>query len=447
MNNKTSAAPNSTDLLATRILIGLVVGVVLGVLARWLINTVPSADPPLQWLAVQVLDPIGKIFLRLLFFVVVPLVFASLALGVLQLGRLDQLGKMAGWTFLIFTINMAVGVALGLVLMNIVEPGGRLDGETKTRMLAQFGQGAIEAKEKAAQLTGLNFDTLVEMFMPRNLLRSIVDFDLLPMILFALLFGMAATHLATTRKQSLAESLETLIEIMTRLVHWALLLAPIAVPAMIFSVTLKFGLEFLQSLAWFVGVVLVAMAIQLFIVMSALLKIGAGRSPVIFFRAIRTILITAFSTSSSNATLPTTIQVSREKLGISPSTAGFVLPLGATMNMSGTALYEGCVVLFVAQVYGIELSIVQQATLVILAVLSAVAVAGVPGASLPLIVGLLVNFGLPGEGVALILGIDRLLDMARTVLNVAGDVVTACIVDKRLGLEARQNSPDSTGAG
>ena len=447
MNSNAGSASISTDRLATRILWGLVIGIVLGLLARWLSSAVPSTDKQIQWLAVQVLDPIGKVFLRLLFFVVVPLVFASLALGVLQLGRLDKLGKMAAWTFLIFAINMAVGVVLGLVLMNMVDPGSRLDEVTQKRMLAQFGQGAIEAKEKAAQLTGLSFDSIVEMFLPRNILRSVVDFDLLPMILFALLFGMAGTTLATSRRQSLSESLETLIEVMTRIVHWALMLAPIAVPAMVFSVTVKFGLEFLQSLAWFVGVVLVAMVFQLFIVMSALLKIGAGRSPVIFFRAIRTILITAFSTSSSNATLPTTIQVSREKLGISPSTAGFVLPLGATMNMSGTALYEGCVVLFVAQIYGIDLSIAQQATLVLLAVLSAVAVAGVPGASLPLIVGLLVNFGLPGEGVAMILGIDRLLDMARTVLNVAGDVVTACIVDKRLGMSSADLAPEVSGAG
>jgi DAACS family dicarboxylate/amino acid:cation (Na+ or H+) symporter len=160
-----------------------------------------------------------------------------------------------------------------------------------------------------------------------------------------------------------------------------------------------------------------------------------------FFKATRAILVTAFSTSSSNATLPTTIQVSREALGISASTAGFVLPLGATMNMSGTALYEGCVVLFVAQVYGVPLSLGSQVTLLLLAVLSAVAVAGIPGASLPLIVGLLANFRIPPEGIALIIGVDRVLDMARTTLNVAADVVTACIVDERL--RPGENSAES----
>jgi DAACS family dicarboxylate/amino acid:cation (Na+ or H+) symporter len=174
------------------------------------------------------------------------------------------------------------------------------------------------------------------------------------------------------------------------------------------------------------------MAVHLFGTMSLLLKLFSKTSPRVFFQATRAIMITAFSTSSSNATLPTTIQVTREKLGVSNSTASFVLPLGATMNMSGTALYEGCVVLFLAQVYGVELALGQQVMLVVLAVLSAVAVAGVPGASLPIIVGLLVNFGIPPEGIALILGVDRLLDMARTVLNVAADAVTAVIVDEQL---------------
>jgi DAACS family dicarboxylate/amino acid:cation (Na+ or H+) symporter len=196
-------------------------------------------------------------------------------------------------------------------------------------------------------------------------------------------------------------------------------------------------MEFLQSLFLFVATVLVGILVHLFGTMSLLLKLLTKRSPREFFRAIRAILVTAFSTSSSNATLPTSIQVTRENLGVSASTAGFVLPLGATMNMSGTALYEGCVVLFIAQVYGIDLSLGQQVTLLSLAVLSAVAVAGIPGGSLPLIVGLLATFGIPPEGIALILGTDRLLDMARTVLNVAADVVTACIVDERVKPGAR----------
>jgi DAACS family dicarboxylate/amino acid:cation (Na+ or H+) symporter len=272
---------------------------------------------------------------------------------------------------------------------------------------------------------GFSLNTVVEMFMPRNLLKDAVEFQPLPLILFALLVGAAGTQLKEEHRLRLQNGLEIVVELMTRIVHYALSLAPYAVPALIFSVVIKFGMEFLQSLFLFVATVLVGILIHLFGTMSLLLKLLTKRSPREFFRAIRAILITAFSTSSSNATLPTSIQVTRENLGVSASTAGFVLPLGATMNMSGTALYEGCVVLFIAQVYCIDLSLVQQVTLLSLAVLSAVAVAGIPGGSLPLIVGLLATFGIPPEGIALILGTDRLLDMARTVLNVAADVVTA----------------------
>jgi len=287
----------------------------------------------------------------------------------------------------------------------------------------------------------------VEMFMPRNLMQAVVGpdrgriGDVLPLILFALLVGAAGTTLADGQRASLQHGLEVVTNVMTRIVQFALRLAPYAVAALLASIVIKLGIEFLQKLLLFVVGVLVVMAVHLFGTMSLMLKLLSRRSPAQFFKAISTIMVTAFSTSSSNATLPTTIQVSRERLGISAPTAGFVLPLGATMNMSGTALYEGCVVLFIAQVYGVHLSIGQQVTLLLLAVLSAVAVAGVPGASLPLIVGLLATFGAPPEGIALILGVDRILDMARTVLNVAADVVTAVIVDERMG-----NSPPAADA-
>jgi DAACS family dicarboxylate/amino acid:cation (Na+ or H+) symporter len=433
------STPRNSDRLATRILIGLVIGIVLGVGARWLAGGSPVFQERLKWFADQVCDPLGQVFLRLLFFVVVPLVFASLALGVVQLGRLDRLGPLAGKTFALFGINMAIGVALGLVMMNLLKPGVGLDPAVKEQMLQQFAGKADEyqASAKAQNEQGFTLNTVVEMFMPRNLLLAVTGQsparigDVLPLILFALLVGAAGTMLAEEKRQSLQRGLDILCELMTRIVHFALCLAPYAVPAMIFSTIVKFGTEFLQAVLLFVVGVLVVMAIHLFGTMSLLVKVLGRRSPVAFFKAIRAVMVTAFSTSSSNATLPTSIQVARENLGVSAPTAGFVLPLGATMNMSGTALYEGCVVLFVAQVFGIDLSFGQQVTLLLLAVLSAVAVSGIPGGSLPLIVGLMINFGIPGEGIALILGVDRLLDMARTVLNVAADVMTACIVDAR----------------
>jgi len=218
---------------------------------------------------------------------------------------------------------------------------------------------------------------------------------------------------------------------MTGIVRFALRLAPYAVPAMIFSVIVKVGFDIIVALGLFVVGCVLMLLLHLFGTMSLWLKFLARRSPAQFFRDIKAVLVTAFSTSSSSATLPAALAVARERLGISPSTAGFVLPLGTTMNMSGTALYEGCVVLFVAQVFGMHLDLAQQVTLVFLSVLSAVAVAAIPGGSLPLIAGLLAAFGIPPEGIAIVLGVDRILDMTRTMTNVGADLVTTAVVDAR----------------
>lgn len=427
--------------LANRILIGLLIGAVAGTVMLLVGSVAPAALQFSRDLSTAVLDPFGQVFLRMLFFVVIPLVFASLALGVAQLGKLSDLGPLAWRTFSLFVANMAIGVALGLVMMNVLDPGGRLDPDTQTELVQQYGgaaQGHIDTK---AQQPALNFSTLVQMFMPRNLFGAFVGNnrdllgEVLPLILFAILVGAAGTQLTREKRDKLQSGLELVTDLMTRIVHFALLLAPFAVPALIFSVVVRIGFDILIALGLFVVGALFVMALHLFGTMSVWLKLGTHRSPLQFFRQIAPVLVTAFSTSSSNATLPASLATAREPLGIRPTTAGFVLPLGATMNMSGTALYEGCVVLFVAQVFGIELGLGQQITLLALAVMSAVAVAGIPGGSLPLIAGLLITFGIPPEGIGIVLGADRILDMARTVVNVGADLVTAAIVDERMGAD------------
>ena len=429
----------SSQRLATRILWSLVVGAALGSVVLLVGHWQPRLLEGSRRIAIQVLDPLGRTFLHLLFFVVVPLIFSSLALGIVQLGRLDQLGKMAARAAALFAANMAIGVTLGLLLMNLVRPGNAIDEETKAGLRSEFAAKAREAVEAREKQPAMNFSALVDMFMPRNLVKAVVEFQMLPLIVFALLVGVAGTQLAPESRRQLQTALEIVSELMTRIVHYALLLAPVAVPALVFSVIVKAGFEVLVALLGFVLLCLGAMAIHLFGTMSVWLKLFTRRQPLQFFAATRTILATAFSTSSSNATLPTTMQICRENLGLSPGVVGFVIPLGATMNMSGTALYEGCVVLFVAQIYGVDLPLVQQIGLLLLAVLSAVAVAGIPGASLPLIAGLLTTFNVPAEGLAIIIGVDRLLDMARTVLNVEADVVTACIVEEKMGKEGGES--------
>jgi Na+/H+-dicarboxylate symporter len=376
-----------------------------------------------------------------LFFVVIPLVFASLAMGIAQLDRLGQLGPLAGRTFLLFFLNMSIAVGLGLLVMNMVGPGENLAPEAQARLMDEYGGTAAKHVERGASQPALTPMTIVEMFMPRNLFGAFVGNgretlgDVLPLILFAILVGAAALRMARERREKLRSGLELVNDLMTGIVHFALALAPFAVPALIYSVIIKIGWDIVVALGLFVVSCVVVMLLHLFGTMSIWVRLLARRRLGEFWRQLRPVLVTAFSTSSSAATLPTALAVARDSLKISTPVAGFVLPLGTTMNMAGTALYEGCVVLFVAQVFGIDLSLGQQLTLLLLSVLSAVAVAAIPGGSLPLIAGLLASFGIPPEGIGIILGVDRILDMTRTMVNVGSDVVTTAVVDRYTKLD------------
>jgi DAACS family dicarboxylate/amino acid:cation (Na+ or H+) symporter len=436
--------------LANRILLGLAVGAVAGIATLLIGAVAPGVLDGAREFAKHVLDPLGQVFLRMLFFVVIPLVFASLAMGIAQLERLGQLGPLAGRTFALFFLNMSIAVGLGLLVMNLVGPGESLAPEAQASLMEEYGGSAAQHVERRAGQPDLTPMTIVEMFMPRNLFGAFVGNsrdtlgDVLPLILFAILVGCAALRLSVDRREKLRSGLELVNDLMTGIVHFALALAPFAVPALIYSVIIKIGWDIVAALALFVVSCVTVMLLHLFGTMSIWVRFLARRPVGEFWRQMRPVLVTAFSTSSSAATLPTALAVARDPLKISPPVAGFVLPLGTTMNMAGTALYEGCVVLFVAQVFGIDLSLAQQLTLLLLAVLSAVAVAAIPGGSLPLIAGLLAAFGIPPEGIGIILGVDRILDMTRTMVNVGADVVTTTVVDRFTRLAgARKIDPGS----
>ncbi|TBR39874.1 MULTISPECIES: dicarboxylate/amino acid:cation symporter [Dyella] len=429
---------NTPPRLASRILWGLALGVIAAVITLAIGQFHPATLKAMQAVSTAVFDPLGQIFLRMLFFVVIPLVFASLASGVVQLGNLERLGPLAGRTFFLFFANMAIAVVIGLVMMNLLQPGHHLDPASKAQLMQEYGGGAALAVERQHEQPSMSFATIVEMFMPRNLFGAFVGNsraalgDVLPLILFAIFVGAAGLQLSEEKRKKLQSGLDLISEVMTGIVGFALRLAPIAVPAMIYSVIVKVGVDILLTLAVFVLGCAVALGIHLFGTMSIWLRFLAGRSPLAYFRQIRPLLVTAFSTSSSSASLPASLAIARDELKLSPSTAGFVLPIGATMNMSGTALFEGCVVLFVAQAFGVDLNLGQQCVLMLLSVLSAVAVAGIPGGSLPLIAGLLATFGVPPEGIGIVLGVDRILDMLRTTVNVGSDMVTATVVDAQM---------------
>jgi DAACS family dicarboxylate/amino acid:cation (Na+ or H+) symporter len=430
--------------LANRILVGLLIGAVAGGITLLLGGAYPGVLTAAREFATLALDPLGQVFLRMLFFVVIPLVFASLAMGVAQLERLTQLGPLALRTFSLFAVNMGIAVALGLVMMNLLEPGSAMAPEAREQLMEEYGGSAQQHIARRAEQPAVTPMTIVEMFMPRNLFGAFVGNsrdalgDVLPLILFAILVGAAAVGMEEAKRDQFRSGLSIVTELMTRIVHFALSIAPYAVPAMIYSVIVKVGWDIVIALGVFVAGCIAVMLLHLFGTMSIWLRFLARRNPLEAWRALRPVLVTAFSTSSSAASLPTALAAARDDLGVKPPVASFVLPLGTTMNMSGSALYEGCVVLFVAQVFGIDLSFAQQMTLLLLAVLSAVAVAAVPGGSLPLIAGLLAAFGIPPEGIGIILGVDRILDMTRTMVNVGSDVVTTTVVDRFTRLDEKR---------
>lgn len=414
--------------LHTKILIGLVVGASGGLAANaW------AADA--RWLAIlvdYVANPIGQVFLRMLFMVVVPLVFASLVMGVAGFGDLKALGRIGGKTLAFFLFTTLIASAVGLLMVNVIRPGLALDEAVRAGLMAEYA-GAASQRVEAAQ-TAFGVQTFVNI-VPRNPVDAAARGDMLALIFFTIVFGLALARLPEKVSGPLLRTIEGIGRTVEIMIGFAMKLAPIGVTGLIFAVTARFGFEILESLGLYVVVVLVGLAIHLFVVIPLLARGLAGQGYRTFFRRARSVIVTAFSTSSSNATLPTTIRTAQEEFGVPRNVAGFVMPLGATMNMNGTALFEGVTVLFLAQAFGVHLSLGMQVVVVVLVILTAVGASGVPGGSIPLLVLVLETVGVPGEGIALILGVDRILDMARTVPNVTGDLLTSLVVARSEGAE------------
>jgi len=418
----------------TKIFIGLVFGAVAGVACNILFPEAPALIFVQKYLS----DPLGKIFLNLLIMMVIPLVFASLSLGVAQIGDLKKLGRIGMKTIGYFLLVTTLAVTIGLVLVNLIRPGDYLPQETKTQLLASYKGQAAEIKE-ATEKTEFGIQTFVNI-VPRNPFAAVAkpNPDMLALIFISLIVGIALTIISKERAAPLIKLLEGINDVTVVVINIAMKLAPFGVTALIFSVTSRFGFDLLVALSMYIVTVLLGLALHQFGVFPILLKIFSRYNPLKFFRKIETVMLTAFSTSSSSATLPTTISVAQENLGIPSQITGFVLPLGATMNMNGTALFEGVTVLFLAQVFGVHLSLGVQIIVVLMSVLTAIGSAGVPSGSIPLLVIVLAMVNVPVEGIAIILGADRLLDMCRTVLNVTGDITCAAYIARSEGYELKQ---------
>jgi DAACS family dicarboxylate/amino acid:cation (Na+ or H+) symporter len=418
------SVPRRKMALHTKILLALLLGATAGVAS----NLYAGDSEQLAWVTDNVAQPVGQIFLRLLFMVVVPLVFASVTMGVASLGDLRRIGRVGIKTLLIFLATTSLAVVVGLVLVNLVRPGESLDPAIRTALMAEYSSEAGE-KVVLSEENRFGINTLVNI-VPRNPVAAAANGDMLGLIFFSLMFGIALTLIAKDTAAPVMRLLEGVNQAVMVIIGFAMRLAPLGVAGLIFSVTSKFGFDILKSLGLYVVTVLLALALHQFGVIAMIARFIAGINPRTFFSRARALMITAFSTSSSNATLPTTIRTAEENFGVPREIAGFVLPLGATMNMNGTAMFEGVTVLFLAQVFGVHLDLLTQVIVIVMCVITAIGVAGVPSGSIPLLVMVLGMVGVPGEGIALILGVDRILDMARTVPNVTGDLLTSLLVAK-----------------
>jgi DAACS family dicarboxylate/amino acid:cation (Na+ or H+) symporter len=409
------------------ILAGLILGAVAGVVA----NLAWGKTSALASIIHYATEPAGQMWLRALIMVVIPLVFSRLSLGVAGLGDLHKLGRVGLKTLLFFLMVTTLAALLGLSLVNLVRPGIGLSAEAHERLLETYHQDSGPSKD-SLQRGQFGIQTLVNV-VPRNPLGSAAQGDMLGVIFFSLAFGVALALLPSDRTKALVEALRGLGDVMIVIIDLVMKLAPYGVFALLFTVTARFGLDLLERLGWYVLTVIAGLAIFEFGVYPALIRVFTGWSPWNFFRRAWTAILTAFSTSSSNATLPTTLEVCEDSLGLPREICGFVIPLGATLCMNGTALFEGVTVLFIAQVFGIHLTLASQIVVMVTSILMAMGAAGVPSGAIQVLILVLEAVGVPGEGIAMVVGVDRVLDMCRTVVNVTGDMVAATFVARSEG--------------
>jgi DAACS family dicarboxylate/amino acid:cation (Na+ or H+) symporter len=421
--------------LHAKILYGLLVGVVAGLAINL---TVGGSHPSVGWIVGHITEPIGQLFLRLLLMVVIPLVFSSLIVGVAGIGDLRKLGRVGLKSFVYTFVISAISVVIGLTLANTIKPGTRVDQTTAQALQDRYGTEAsrrIEAVSKKAEESPLM--QAVKTLVPVNPIAAVSGEtpNMLHLMFFALVLGIAATLIPTNIGAPFVSVMEALFALSAKLIDLIMRFAPIAVACLLFNNLAQFGVDLLGALGWFILTVLLGLSLHMFGVYSLSIYFLSRLNPIDFFRRIKTVIVTAFSTSSSNATLPTALAETERNLGVPKEINNFVLTIGATANQNGTALYEGVTVIFLAQLSGIDLSLGQQIVVAYLAILGGIGTAGVPSGSIPFIIIVLSTIHVNPALIAVILGVDRILDMCRTTLNVTGDITAATYVARSEGYE------------
>ena len=410
--------------LQMKMLIGFLVGLGGGLV----VNMTQPGAAWVETVTTYVTGPVGQIFLRLLFMLVIPLLFSALVVGIAEMGDVRSL-KRVGIKTLVFTVALSsIAVVLALLVTNLFEPGAGVD-----RALAQ--QLLVDARENAGAIISSTTErpSGIQSFLniiPNNVIAAASANDILAVMFFALVFGIGLLLVQTPQAQRLQEAIEGIFHVTMRLITIVIRLAPLAIACFMFNLAALFGWDLLLRLGAYVGVVLLALGVHMFVVYPLALRLLGGISPLTFFRGIQEAMVVAFSTASSNATLPTAIRVAEDNLKLPPRVSRFVLTIGATANQNGTAIFEGVTVLFLAQFFGVELNLWQQVSVLLMCILGGIGTAGVPAGSLPVVAIILAMVGVPPEGIGLVLGVDRFLDMCRTTLNVTGDLTAAVVISR-----------------
>ena len=414
--------------LHVKILIGLALGVAWGLLSAW-------QGWPVSF-TTNYIEPFGVIFVRLLKMIALPLVLASLIVGVASLSDVKKLSRMGGKTILIYISTTVLAISIGLIIGNLLRPGETLPTETRDQLMATYGENTDRTLKGAESLKESSpLQPIVDM-VPDNIIAAAGNNTaMLQVVFFAVLAGIALISIPKEKAFPVISFFDGVNELTIKIVDFVMLIAPIGVFALMGSLVVDIAgdqpgkaIELLAALFWYSLTVVSGLAIMTFVVYPLLLRFLTKLPLKTYFNAIRPVQLLAFSTSSSNATLPLTMERCEQNMGASEEVCSFVLPLGATINMDGTSLYQGVAALFIAQALNIPLDFTDQLMIVLTATLASIGSAGVPGAGLVMLVVVLESIGVPTSGIALILAVDRILDMCRTVVNVTGDTMVCAVI-------------------
>lgn len=402
--------------LTAKVLLGMGLGIAVGLVINLTGLNAPGTFIN-EYIVNGVFLVVGKMFVNALKMLVVPLVMFSLICGVVGIGDIRVLGRVGGKSFALYMMTTAIAIATAIVIASTFGIGKGMN---------QTSESTFEGSE-SPPLSQVLIDII-----PSNPFQSMANGDMLPVIFFSILFGISML-LVGKKISGFVQFVEVANEIMMKMVNIVMAVAPYAVFALIAKAVADLGLDLLASLAGYVAVLVGALMFHLFVTLMVVLKVFSGLNPITFLKKIRNVQVFAFSTASSNATIPVTMRTVTERMGVNNSVASFSVPFGATINMDGTAIMQGVATVFIANVYGVELGIAGYLTVILMSVLASVGTAGVPGVGLIMLSMVFAQVGLPIEGIGLVLGVDRLMDMIRTAVNVSGDATVSCIVAKSEG--------------